>query len=129
MSDDGPEWVSQLRAEVLAEAEARAADPVGFLVEILRHYWMDNTAEEADRLWRTTVRDRPAYAVDVLNCLYATSEAPPSDLADVVPQRGGVIWYDETARPPRPFDAGEYAAWLRQVHDRWAAIYEQGGPH
>lgn len=120
MTDDSQSWPADLSKRMAADAQSRAADPSSFLIEILRHYWMDSTAEEARRLWRTTVRDRPAYATDILNCLYVISQSPPPDLVSLV-ERGGVSIFDEGS--PTPYTREQYARWLSSVHDDWHRIF------
>lgn len=120
--------VTALSDQLAADTEERLAHPMDFLVEVLRHYWMEATADEALAVWRTTVRDRPAYAVDVLNCLHQVSEQPPAGLADIVVQRGGVVRYHTDVQPYRLFDDADYAGWLGQVHDAWAEVFEARGP-
>ena len=111
-----------------ADTAARLANPALFLIVILRMYWLEATAEEATAHWRTTVRDNPGYAIDMLNCLYQITEDPPPDLARLVVDQGRVIRYHTDEQPYRPFDGADYRGWLRQLYDEWSAIYEVERP-
>lgn len=125
MADDSQGWLADLQGRMEAESRARAAHPSSFLVEILRHYWMDCTAEEAQRLWRTTVRDNPGYAIDVLNCLYVISQNPPPELPSLMEQ-GGVSMYEDAAKVP--YSRHQYARWLSNVHDEWHRVFSSARP-
>jgi len=123
-TSDDPDWTAGLAERIEEESRSRTEDPSTFLVEVLRHYWLDSTPDEADRLWRVTVRDQPFYAVDVLNCLYRISEDPPADLVDLIVGRSEVVLHLEGPDGRLvPFGVQDYARWLRAVHDRWHPIF------
>jgi hypothetical protein len=109
--------------QVAADTRARLADPARFLVEIIRFYWLEATAEEALEVWQRTVRTHPAYAIDVLNCLHQIIEDPPNDLTGLIVGEGEIIRYHTDVTPYRPYGDADYVAWLTQVYDEWAAVF------
>jgi hypothetical protein len=121
------DWADRdrLAEQIMADSAARAESPVSFFREILRHYWMDNTPEEAMRLWRTTLRDAPWYAVDILNCFYTVLHEPPEDLVDLMQQNGWVMLFDETDTGLVSKPRDEYLDWLRAVHEEWSEVYRE----
>jgi hypothetical protein len=106
------------------DTAARLANPGLFLIVILRMYWLEATTEEATAHWRTTVRDNPGYAIDMLNCLHQIIEDPPPDLARLFVDQGRVFRYHTDERPYRPFDGADYREWLLEVYEVWSAIFE-----
>jgi hypothetical protein len=112
--------------QMVADSVSRQESPVNFFREILRHYWMDNTPEEAMRLWRTTLRDAPLYAADVLNCFYLILQNPPEDLVELMQQNGWVMLFHEDDNGTlTPQSREEYLAWLRNVHAEWSDAYQK----
>ena len=121
------DWADRDRLidQTRADSTAREASPASFFREILRHYWMDNTPEEAMRLWRTTLRDMPWYAADVLNCFYSILREPPEELVDLMQQNGWVMLFHETETGLVPKSRDEYLEWLRAVHEEWSEVYRE----
>lgn len=90
--------------------------------EFLEHVWMDNTEEEAMKLWRYRVEVSPELAQVDLEAIDAIVADPPADLPAIMGEHGWIHLHhrpdDETVVP---YSQDEHVEWLRALLERLRA--------
>ncbi len=106
--------------EIVADSEARLADPLGFVEEVLERLFLhEHDDERGLGRWHDAMDNGIWWADDALACLDKVLSDPPPDLgarirAHAAPVLGdGVIATDEAR-----------VAWLRAMVERMRAAFE-----
>lgn len=93
----------------------------------LAEMWADNTAEEAEVLWKRRVARTPAYAAEALAALDAVLAQPPANLRDILVADGQIpLFHRPDNATITPYTFEETLAWLRTMTARFRALYEEG---
>ena len=124
MTHDNPLSGENIYESIKTTSRQRRIAPLEFFKEFLSDIWMDNTEEEAFQQWRVKVEHYPWYADDALYCLDAVIANPPDNLVEIMQQHGWIMLYHESEDSVEPYAFDEYLEWLKQMRDRFRAIYD-----
>lgn len=106
--------------EVLADSEARKADPLPFAAEVLERLFLHESDKERGFVrWDDAMQQGIWWADDALVCLQAVLTSPPAELGTWVREHAGILWQGETPASP-----AAHVAWLEAVVARLRSAFD-----
>jgi hypothetical protein len=99
--------------------------PLNTVRELLRATWRDNTAEEAEALWRRYVEQSQPWAAAALASLDAVLADPPANLGEIMQEEGWIMLsHEPDAETVIPYTHEENLAWLRRMTAEYKQTYQ-----
>src|SRR5262249_30044840 len=106
----------------------RREKPLEFFREILSTMFQENTVDEALAIFRTKAQHYGRYADDVMVCLDQVVDNPPADLIEIIGDAANLRLNHVTPTKVTRYSFDETVVWLRDVRDKFRAVYAAATP-